>query len=108
MLAIMYAEEENVIKLIHKISSGGQDSLFFERDQMGRNSLFYVVERGELALAQILMNALSGTGVFCQRGRLLSMKDQQGILPQEYAKSLGHLELFRLLSRELRRIEFFE
>ena len=107
MLAFMYGSHEEIEQLIFMIKGSGNDSAFFQQDAKGRTALFYAVERGELLLLKKLLFSLNGTGLFCQRGALMNIKDQTGISAEDLAQRLEKQTIYQLLSRESTRIEFY-
>ena len=80
----------------------------FARDSVGRTSLFYAAERGDLAEVRRIIFSLAGTGLSCQRLALLVIKDSSGLTASDVAERAGHKEIADLLVGEQMRMEFFE
>ena len=80
----------------------------FYQDESGRTSLFYAVEKGDLATVRKIIFRLTGTGLFPQRLALLSKKDNEGKTAADVAKENGFEEIYDLLRGEELRMEHFE
>jgi len=80
----------------------------FEQDLVGRTSLFYAAERGDITEVRRIIYSLAGTGVSCQRLSLLSHKDVTGVTASDVAEQAGHKEIASLLRGEQGRMEWFE
>ncbi len=80
----------------------------FLKDKDGRTALFYAAERGDEEIAWILLSSLAGTGISCQRGTLLEVRDLEGRLAEDWAQIHGYEEIRRILSVERQRIAYFE
>ena len=80
----------------------------FARDSIGRTSLFYAAERGDLAQVRRIIFSLTGTGLSCQRLALIKSRDSSGLTASDVAEQAGHKEIADLLRGEQMRMEFFE
>ena len=80
----------------------------FARDALGRTSLFYAAERGDLEQVRQIIYSLAGTGLSCQRLALLVIEDSSGLTASDVAERAGHKEIADLLLGEQMRMEFFE
>jgi ankyrin repeat protein len=80
----------------------------FAQDSLGRTSLFYAAERGDLEAVRRIIFSLAGTGVWCQRLALLEIRDSSGLTASDVAEHAGHKEIADLLRGEQMRMEFFE
>lgn len=83
-------------------------STLFARDAVGRTSLFYAAERGDLEEVRRMIFSLAGTGVLCQRLSLIEIKDSSGLTASDVAERAGHKEIAALLRSEQGRMEYFE
>ena len=81
---------------------------FFARDSVGRTTLFYAAERGDLKEVRRIIFSLAGTGLCCQRLGLVGMKDSSGLTASDVAEHAGHKGIADLLRGEQMRMEFFE
>ena len=84
------------------------ESDLFARDSVGRTSLFYAAERGDLEEVSRVIYSLAGTGLSCQRLSLIAIRDSSGLTASDVAEQAGHKEIADLLSGEQGRMEFFE
>ena len=80
----------------------------FAQDSLGRTSLFYAAERGDLDQVRRIIFSLAGTGLSCQRLALIAIRDSSGLTASEVAEQAGHKEIADLLRGEQMRMEFFE
>jgi len=80
----------------------------FAQDSVGRTSLFYAAERGDLKEVHRLIFSLAGTGLCCQRLSLIGIRDSSGLTASDVAEHAGHKEIAELLRGEQMRMEFFE
>ena len=80
----------------------------FAQDSVGRTSLFYAAERGDLKEVHRLIFSLAGTGLCCQRLSLIEIKDSSGLTASDVAEQAGHKGIADLLRVEQMRMEFFE
>ena len=80
----------------------------FARDSVGRTSLFYAAERGDLEEVRQIIFSLAGTGLWPQRLSLIEVKDSSGLTAADVAEQAGHKEIADLLRSEQMRMEFFE
>jgi ankyrin repeat protein len=80
----------------------------FLTDIDGRTALFYAAERGNEEIVWILLSSLAGTGISCQRGTLLEVRDHDGVLAEDWAQINGLEKIKRILSIERQRIAYFE
>jgi ankyrin repeat protein len=80
----------------------------FARDSVGRTSLFYAAERGDLEEVSRIIFSLAGTGLWPQRLALIEIKDSSGLTASDVAEQAGHKEIADLLLGEQMRMEFFE
>ena len=101
MLAVRHQNKESVKEAIL------QDDIF-HTDKDGRTALFYAAKRGNEKIVWILLSSLAGTGMSCQRGALLKVRDNEGKLAEDWAQINGHEEIKKILSIERQRIEYFE
>ena len=81
---------------------------FFARDKIGRTTLFYAAERGDIEEVRRIIFSLAGTGVCCQRLSLIGIRDSSGLTASDVAEQSGHKEIAELLRGEQGRMEFFE
>ena len=72
------------------------------------NSLLqdFAISKNNLTCRMIF--SLAGTGVCCQRLRVIAEKDSYGLTASEVAEQNGHKEIADLLRGEQMRMEFFE
>ena len=80
----------------------------FDQDSVGRTTLFYAAERGDIEQVRQIIYSLAGTGVWPQRLALLERKDSSGLTASDVAEQAGHKEIASLLRGEQMRMEFFE
>ena len=80
----------------------------FARDSVGRTSLFYAAEGGDLEEVRRIIFSLTGTGISCQRLSLIEIRDSYGLTASDVAEHAGHKEIASLLRAEQGRMEFFE
>ena len=80
----------------------------FKTDSNGRTVLFYAAERGDEEIVWLLLSSLAGTGVGCERGALLNVKDNDGNLAEDWARLRGKAKMESILEGERMRIEYFE
>ena len=80
----------------------------FAQDRVGRTSLFYAAERGDLKEVRRIIFSLAGTGLCCQRLSLIMIRDSSGLTASDVAEQAGHKEIADLLRGEQMRMEFFE
>ena len=80
----------------------------FDQDSVGRTSLFYAAERGDIEQVRQIIYSLAGTGVWPQRLALIGRKDSSGLTASDVAEQAGHKEIASLLRGEQMRMEFFE
>ena len=80
----------------------------FAQDSVGRTSLFYAAERGDLKEVRRIIFSLAGTGLCCQRLSLIEIRDSSGLSASDVAEQAGHKEIAGLLRGEQGRMEFFE
>ncbi len=83
-------------------------SNLFGQDSIGRTTLFYAAERGDLEQVRRIIFSLSGTGLCCQRLSLIEIKDSYGLTASDVAEQAGHKGIADLLRGEQMRMEFFE
>ena len=79
----------------------------FKEDDIGRTTLFYAVAMNDMPEVERVIFRLSGTGLGCQRYALIVHKDNTGITAVDLAEKLGHMEIRKLISSELGRMEFY-
>ncbi len=103
MLAVSYQSKEAVKDELN-LHRGD----VFQTDREGRTALFYAAERGDEEIVWVLLSSLAGTGMACQRGALLEVRDSKGNLAEDWALIKGHKEISKILSIERQRIAFFE
>ncbi len=101
MLAVRHQSKESV----KKVMLLGD---IFHTDNYGRTALFYAAERGDEEIVWIILSSLAGTGMACQRGALLEVRDKEGKLAEDWAQINGQEEIRKILSVERQRIEYFE
>ena len=101
MLAVRHQNKDSVKKAML------QDDIF-HTDKDGRTALFYAAEHGNEEIVWILLSSLAGTGMSCQRGALLEVRDNEGKLAEDWAQINGREEIKEILSIERQRIEYFE
>ncbi len=106
MLAAKHQRKESVKEALN--FDGSQRGDIFLTDIFGRTALFYAAERGDQEIVWILMSSLAGTGINCQRGALLEVRDNAGNLAEDWAQINGQGEIRRILSVERQRIAYFE
>ena len=80
----------------------------FVQDSIGRTTLFYAAERGDLKEVRRIIFSLSGTGLSCQRLSLIEIRDSSGLTASDVAEQAGYKEIADLLRGEQMRMEFFE
>lgn len=80
----------------------------FAQDSVGRTTLFYAAERGDLEQVRRILFSLTGTGLSCQRLSLLKIRDASGLTAGDVAERARHKEIADLLRSEQGRMEFFE
>lgn len=80
----------------------------FAQDSVGRTSLFYTAEEGNLKEVRRIIFSLVGTGLYCQRLGLLEIRDSSGLTASDVAEQAGHKDIAALLRGEQLRMEFFE
>lgn len=80
----------------------------FAQDSVGRTTLFYAAERGDIDQVRRIIYSLAGTGLSCQRLSLIGIKDSLGLTASDVAEQAGHKEIASLLRGEQGRMEFFE
>lgn len=83
-------------------------SNLFARDSVGRTSLFYAAEQGDLEQVRRIIFSLAGTGLWPQRLALIEIRDASGLTASDVAEQAGHQEIADLLRGEQMRMEFFE
>ncbi len=106
MEAVRCQSKESVKEVLN--CSAIQHRNIFLTDMNGRTALFYAAERGDEEIVWMLLSRLTGTGLGCQRGALLNIKDKKGNRAEDWARINGQEEMRKLLSIERQRIEFFE
>ena len=79
----------------------------FARDSVGRTTLFYAAERGDIDQVHRIIFSLSGTGLSLQRLALITIKDASGLTAADVAEQAGHKEIASLLHGEQGRMEYF-
>ena len=84
------------------------NSELFARDSVGRTTLFYAAERGDLKEVRRIIFSLAGTGLCCQRLGLIEIRDSSGLTASDVAEQAGHKGIADLLRGEQMRMEFFE
>jgi ankyrin repeat protein len=80
----------------------------FARDKVGRTSLFYAAERGDMQEVKRIIYRLTGTGMMPQRLALLQIEDVAGLTASDVAELAGHQEIADLLVSEEVRMEYYE
>ena len=80
----------------------------FALDSVGRTTLFYAAERGDLEEVRRIIFSLAGTGLSPQRLSLIGRKDSSGLTASDVAEQAGHKGIADLLRGEQMRMEFFE
>ena len=80
---------------------------FFDQDSVGRTSLFYAAERGDIEEVRRIIYSLAGTGVWPQRLALIERKDSSGLTASDVAEQAGHDEIASLLRGEQMRMEYY-
>jgi hypothetical protein len=80
----------------------------YSQDSVGRTTLFYAAESGDIERVRRIIYSLSGTGLSLQRLSLLTIKDSSGLTASDVAEQAGHQEIASLLRGEQGRMEFFE
>ena len=80
----------------------------FDRDTIGRTTLFSAAESGNIDEVRRMIFSLSGTGLSLQRLSLILIKDVNGLTAADAAEQAGHEEIASLLRSEQGRMEFFE
>ncbi len=106
MLAARHQSKESVKEALN-LDAVQQGDIFLT-DKDGRTALFYAAERGDEEIVWILLSSLAGTGMSCNRGALLGVRDNEGKLAEDWARINGQEEIRRILSVERQRIEYFE
>ena len=84
------------------------ESDVFAQDSVGRTTLFYAAERGDLTEVRRMIYSLAGTGLSCQRLSLIVIRDSSGLTASDVAERAGHKGIAELLRTEQGRMEFFE
>ena len=84
------------------------DHDFFETDSLGRTTLFYAAEIGDLETVKAIIYKLAGTGMSPQRLALINRKEKKGLTAIDIAEEAGNSEIAALLRSEKGRMEFFE
>ena len=80
----------------------------FTQDSVGRTTLFYAAERGDLKEVRRIIFSLAGTGLWPQRLSLIEITDSSGLTASDVAEQAGHKGIADLLRGEQMRMEFFE
>jgi len=80
----------------------------FTKDAIGRTTLFYAAEKGNIDEVERIIFSLSGTGLSIQRLSLITIKDKNGLTASDIAEKAGYKEIAKLLRKEQGRMEFFE
>jgi hypothetical protein len=80
----------------------------FAQDAVGRTTLFYAAERGDLDQVRRIIFSLAGTGLSPQRLALIKIRDLSGLTASDVAERTGHKGIADLLRGEQMRMEFFE
>ena len=80
----------------------------FAQDSVGRTTLFYAAESGDIDQVRRIIFSLAGTGLYPQRLGLIEIKDSSGLTAADVAEQAGHKEIADLLLGEQMRMEFFE
>lgn len=80
----------------------------FAQDSVGRTSLFYAAESGDLGEVHRIIFSLTGTGLSCQRLALIKIQDSSGLTAADAAEQAGYQEIADLLRGEEMRMEYFE
>jgi ankyrin repeat protein len=80
----------------------------FSRDSVGRTTLFYAAERGDIDQVRRIIFRLTGTGLLPQRLGLISIQDASGLTAADVAEQAGHKEIADLLRSEQVRMEYYE
>ncbi|MBW1765361.1 MAG: ankyrin repeat domain-containing protein [Deltaproteobacteria bacterium] len=106
MLAVRHQSKESVKETLN-FEAMRRGELFL-RDKDGRTALFYAAERGDEEIVWMLLSSLAGTGIGPQRGALLEVRDNDGVLAEDWAQINGQEEIRRILSIERQRIAYFE
>ena len=83
-------------------------SALFDKDSLGRTTLFYAAERGDIDQVRRIIFSLTGTGLYPQRLGLIEIKDASGLTASDVAEQAGHKDIADLLRGEQMRMEFFE
>jgi hypothetical protein len=83
-------------------------SKLFAQDSVGRTTLFYAAERGDLDQVRRIIFSLAGTGLWPQRLALIEIVDSSGLTASDVAEQAGHKEIADLLRGEQMRMEFYE
>ena len=79
----------------------------FSKDSVGRTTLFYAAESGDIDQVRRIIFSLAGTGLSPQRLALISIEDASGLTAADVAEQAGHEEIAGLLRSEEGRMEFF-
>ena len=106
MLTIKSKSNESVKEAFHYSQIQGGN--LFLTDANGRTALFYSAERGDEEIVLLLLASLAGTGIACQRGALLNIRENEGNLAENWAQLHGQETVQKILAIERGRIEFFE
>ena len=80
----------------------------FVQDSLGRTTLFYAAERGDIDQVRRIIFSLAGTGLWPQRLSLIEIKDASGLTAADVAEQAGHQEIADLLRSEQVRMEYYE
>jgi len=80
----------------------------FAQDAVGRTTLFYAAENGDMEQVRQIIFRLTGTGLSPQRLALLEIKDASGLTAADVAEQAGHKEIADLLRSEWVRMEYYE
>lgn len=103
---LMLAVKNQSKEVIKELLRFGSDA--FLTDRNGRTVLFYAAERGEEEIVWLLLSSLAGTGIANQRGALLGKKDNEGNRAEDWAQINGKEDIYKILTIERQRIDFFE
>ena len=79
----------------------------FAQDSIGRTTLFYAAESGDLEQVRWIIFSLTGTGLCPQRLSLIEIRDSSGLTASDVAEQAGYSEIADLLRSEQMRMEFF-
>jgi Ankyrin repeats (3 copies) len=69
----------------------------FILDSLGRTSLFYACQNGELDVVKKIIFSETGTGIFPTRLALIEKKDKNGFKAADIAEQSNYLEIAQLL-----------